>query len=523
MMIGLDGFELSVAERFMAQGGLPALKRLKEGGAAILLDHGDAKRSGLAWEHVSSGQSPDDAARWAAVDFDPDTYQVRQRSTRQVPFVAGLGVRTVVFDPPYFALNAAPGVRGLVNWGAHDPGVPQSARPGDLLAEIEARFGKYPARNWIYGFVWPSQDRTRTMAEALEQAVRVRSDIAAWLFGERLADWDLGYMVISEYHSAIEAMWHGVDEDHPLHRAPSAQAAGQGVRRVYEAADQLLGRMMDLFPEASFVVFNLHGMGANDSDIASMALLPELLFRHAFGESALEGGPQQSASDPWVGENEHWDEVVDRALPKGMRRKRGLSGAFASLWSSLAGGAPDASLEWMPATRYGKFWKHMPAFALPSFYDGRIRINLMGREADGVIHPADYEAACQTVERLLMDCRDIHTDRPVVRKLLRNRKSPVHLAPSECDIEVVWAGPSQGFTHPDLGQIGPLPFRRTGGHTGQSGVVYVGGPAIGRPNLGVRSAFDVAPTVVEMLGGTPPATMSGESFLAALSGADGER
>ena len=33
------------------------------------------------------------------------------------------------------------------------------------------------------------------------------------------------------------------------------------------------------------VAFTMGGMGANQSDVQSMALLPELLFRHAFGRS----------------------------------------------------------------------------------------------------------------------------------------------------------------------------------------------------------------------------------------------
>lgn len=522
MMIGLDGFELSIADRLMGEGRLPALARLKQTGGAVLLDHGDAKRSGLAWEHVSTGLSPDDAERWAAVDFDPDTYAVWQDATCRTPFAADLDFRTVVFDPPYFALDQAKGVEGVVNWGAHDPGVLQAGRPQSLMGELSALFGAYPARDWIYGFVWPSEKRTRAMGKALEEAVVRRTDIAEWLFAERCPRWDLAYMVISEYHSSIEAMWHGVDETHALHGAASAKAAKSGVEAVYEAGDRLLARMMERFADANFVVFNLHGMGANDSDAASMALLPELLYRHAFGERALDAGPdiQDWARQAAGGAAESWDQVIDRALPPALRGPGRLGAAVQGLRNRFpfrpSPGRGIAPLTWMPAARYQRFWKDMPAFALPSFYDGRIRINLRGREARGMVAPEAYEDTCDQIVGLLNGCRDTATGEPVVAEVQRRGRDPFNLADSDCDILVVWRGQPLGFSHPSLGQLGPLPHRRTGGHTGKSGVAYIGGPDVAPSGQGARNAFDVVPTVIEMLGRVPPEKISGESFYAAI-------
>jgi predicted AlkP superfamily phosphohydrolase/phosphomutase len=48
----------------------------------------------------------------------------------------------------------------------------------------------------------------------------------------------------------------------------------------------------------------------------------------------------------------------------------------------------------------------MPAFALPSFYDGRIRINLRGRERRGIVDPSRYEQTCAELETLLRECRN---------------------------------------------------------------------------------------------------------------------
>ena len=425
-MIGLDGFELSLAERLMAQGRLPCLRRLCETAAQFHLEHGAAKRTGLAWEHVSTGLSPDGAQRWAAVDFDPLTYAVTQRPTELAPFAAHLMCRTVVFDPPYFDLTKAPAVEGMVSWGAHDPGVAQTTRPSTLLNEIQARFGAYPAQKWIYGFVWPSADQTREMGDALVRAVDIRADIAEWLFSERMPDWDLGYLVISEYHSAAEALWHGIDPNHPLADLRSAEPARAGLERVYEAADRMLGRLMDRFPDATFAMFNLHGMGPNNSDVPSMALLPELLYRYRFGKPFRRERIWRTTTSgvPLITSGKAWSSEILGSMSNPFRQR-----VKSKLRRLLYGGRPvtaDAlSLHWMPAERYRPFWPRMDAFALPSFYDGRIRINLQGREGRGRVKRTAYEPVCNGIVGLLEECCDPITRLPVVREFDRTGRAEI--------------------------------------------------------------------------------------------------
>jgi hypothetical protein len=84
---------------------------------------------------------------------------------------------------------------------------------------------------------------------------------------------------------------------------------------------------------------------------------------------------------------------------------------------------------------------------------------------------------------------------------------------TEADLIFVWNGPL-AFEHPALGRIGPVPFRRTGGHTGPYGMAYLRGPDIAAGDRGVRSSFDVAPTVIGLLGEPVPHGTSGTSLLA---------
>jgi predicted AlkP superfamily phosphohydrolase/phosphomutase len=539
VVIGLDGLEVRFAERLMAAGEMPALADVHRRAARFRLDHGSAQRTGLAWEHFASGLSPEAGCRWAAVEFDPTTYAAWQEGTRFTPWWAALDRRVVVFDTPYVDLRRGRNVRGIVAWGAHDPGTVMAGRPHGLLAEFEARFGRYPAPQWTYEVPWPSPARAREMGEALARAVDVRSRAARWLATKRLPDWDLFIAVAGEAHSAVEGLWHGLDASHPLHEHRSAPAAARAMLDVYRALDRMVGEIISAVGNATVVAFNMGGMGPNRSDVPSMVLLPELLYRHAFGRPLLTLPPEWTAapsSVPVLAEDDSWSSAsatwvpeptdnpdppdsgallsLARRLPLPVRGA--LKGVRAAVldWRLDGSRTRRSDLHWQPAQRYRHHWPRMPAFALPSFYDGAIRVNLRGRERHGMIEPSQYKETCQELEVLLRECRNPRTGEPAVESIERTRiVDPLALTGSEADLLVVWRGVITALEHPRLGLVGPVPFRRTGGHTGPHGLAYVVAPGLKPGDRGVRSAFDLVPTVVRLLGEHPSPDLSGTSAL----------
>jgi len=520
----------------MAEGQMPALRAMSELSARFWLDHGPALRTGLAGEHIATGLSPRDAGRWAAVHFDPATYAVRQEGTALTPFTDALGRRAVVFDPTYFDLARAPRTRGIVAWGAHDPGVPGMSNPPALLKEVSARFGAYPASEWLYGTPWNSLAASRQMGDQLSKAVRMRARIARWLYRERLPDWELALLTVSEAHSALEGLWHGIDPSHPLHPCPSAVAAAEGIRAVYAAIDDLIAELRAAFPDAATVVFSMHGMGPNRSDAASMLLLAELLYRRAFGSAYFYRRAETSAAlngQTAMTESESWDSWIAAGLPAEPPPPR------EPLWRRLprrvmpttakrikrmldrltvrSGPTLPLSLDWMPAARYQRFWHRMPAFALPSFYDGRVRINLRGREATGIVDPAQYQVFRDDLVATLKLCRDPISGEGVVHEIEYPAASdPMQMGPTESDLVILWSGAPMGLVHPKHGQIGPIPYRRTGGHTGGPGFAFVHAAGIQPGEYGTRSAYDVVPTFFELLGLPALKGLSGVSLMSAV-------
>jgi predicted AlkP superfamily phosphohydrolase/phosphomutase len=154
----------------------------------------------------------------------------------------------------------------------------------------------------------------------------------------------------------------------------------------------------------------------------------------------------------------------------------------------------------------------MRAFALPAFYDGRIRVNLRGREPAGIVDVDDYARTLDELEAALLECHNPRTGGPVIDHVER-ADAPFPLDPSEADLTVVWCEPANAFSHPTLGLVGPAPFLRTGGHTGPHGFAFVSGDGIEAGDGGVRSAFDVAPTITALLEFTPFDEIDGTNLL----------
>ncbi len=509
LVIGLDAFETTVADALISKGAMPNLARLAEASAQARLDHGPERYTGQAWHQFSTGLHPSRSGRWSAIRFDPRTFAIAQPETTEPPFTSGLGLRTVVFDVPHFNLADDRSACGVANWGSHDAGVPRTTRPEGLWSEIEDRYGKYPAQAHIYGIVWSSADRTERMARELVEAVERRRQIARWLLTERLPDWDLAILALSELHSVVETMWHGWDRDHPLNDAPSARGARAALVAVYEAVDRLIGDLIDACPDATLVAFAQHGMGPNLSDTSAMILMAELMHRYSLGTT----GFRANASGPDAAD---WSKAItpNLSVPKTEPPRRAWP---FSAFGSRPPQAPPARhpLDWMPTARYRHAWRQMKAFAIPAYHDARIRLNVRGREKGGLVKRRDYLKVLDEIAAILRACTDLQDGRPLDIEIeYTSPNDPFAVSDWQADLVVRLKRNVLGIRHPALGEIGPVSHRRTGGHTGGYGVVYLRGEGILPGDRGVFSTFDVTPMIVGLALGKAQSTPLGKALLA---------
>lgn len=546
LVICLDAFDAAIARKMMANGKLQGLKRVIEKSAQFDLEHGPnntARYTGLTMEHFSSGMKPETAEKWSVVSFDPETYVTTQSHATLKPFFADLDAKVVVLDQPYFDMEGHDNIQGVVGWSGHDTGVNTYSYPAGLIDEINTKFPIPPSHDALNTMVYPSVEQTEKMADKLITAAKNRAKVAEWMFSERFTDWDVAVLGYGETHDAIEVFVHSYIEDHHVAHLPSAEPARRGLEGVYEAVSDAIETLSNKFPDAKLVVFTMHGMGKSDTDLMDMILLPEFMYRYNFGKEHFKAREDwKNTMSPALKEGEVWEHTIiaqlvpepgeklrslaPRAKAKAGRILAKLAGTYEEEQPqdrladegytphSKPGASREAPIDWMPAAHYAPYWPKMKAFSVPTYFAAPIRVNLKGREAHGTVELSEYKALLDDIEAEIRQTRDIKTGDPVVKWLWRpSEDDPMNLPGTQGDIMIIWEGSPIGFRHPKFGDIGPAPSRRMGGHSGGYGAMWVMTPELAPGDYGLRSSFDVAPTVVDLMGQVRPNYMDGESVL----------
>ncbi|MGJ3246031.1 MAG: alkaline phosphatase family protein [Elainellaceae cyanobacterium] len=543
--IGLESASLSRIEAWMSQGHLSNLRRLKQEGAYGYLNHIDHYATETEWTTFLTGCLPTETGYWRPLDFNPATYDigepVRPYDFADYPPFYALGdqYRVSVFDMPQVPLsNEVNGVQ-VSAWGAQDPQVSRGSRPSHLIDTLIATHGEHPAFMKCFGDNWWDQDYLEFLADALNVGISRRSAICRDLL--RREPWDLFLTVFSEPHSAGHNFWHLSQSEHPMH-AHRGNAPPDPLLATFQAIDQALGEILSVVSDHAYVlVFSCLGMESNANEVPSMVFLPELLYRFNFpGRVAIAGDTSSEPPPPVIHPNRRkWSEEVwqRRHDPNPITRvlRRNVPNTLYHLLSKLDdrwqmqfhANEPGLTsvnqlykrgvrLAWQPTSWYQPLWSTMQAFALPSFSDGLIRINLKGREAQGIVDPENYDALCDTLIRHLYDLRDSRTQEPAVRDIIRTRSSPMDANPKypDADLIVLWSDrPMDVVDSPEFGRIGPVPYRRSGGHQ-NGGFLMARGPGIApHSTLPHGHVIDLAPTILNLMGAPIPDYLDGTPLL----------
>ena len=537
--IYLEGFDWQIARQFISDGELPNISALGSQALQYELNQDPvALRSGMSGEQIATGKSPEQLNSFYTNQFDPSTYDFYLTRSIFAPLSSTINETNIAFDLAYYELDKSPNTVGITGWGSHDIGCMPSENPPTLRQEILDKFGPYKGADYLYGYVWPSVEKTKDMGEKLAAGVNQRAEIVEWLLSERCTDWNFAQIAVSEPHSGVEGLFHGMDENHPVGQHPSAPAAKQAMLGIYRACDNLVGQLKRRFSEANIIVYSMHGMGANDSDVPAMAILPELLYQHEFSKPLLDIAAC-STTDPSTGipipvHEYQWERSIREGykasklqqfmLRLQRRQERIRRDKHNQSEEKLSTEGFAENLNWMPGTLYKPYWPKMKAFCLPNFTDGHIRLNVKGREKSGKIRASDYAAEVEKMRQFVMQITDPATGELVVEDVDYNTSGdPFKVGARQADLIVIWKKGvhTTSFHHPSVGTIGPFPTRRTGGHTGENGFALVdvsdkdarqkleihyqqyskeGTGLDNTSKIPIRNSFDIVPTLFELIG-----------------------
>lgn len=485
LVICVDAGDAGLITRWAAEGSLPTFRSLLDRGISGPTTNPVGLYVGAVWPSFWTGLPPTRHGRYCYSQIRVGSYKEAWTSSHDTvgrPFWDELslqGRRAAILDVPKTVTSSVLNGIQLVDWGTHDPEGDAAASPPALAAEVEARFGSHP--------VGKCDAQGRGVAEfvALRDRLLRGAALKTQLSSHFLAQggWDLFLTVFAEGHCAGHQFWHVHDRSHPRYDAEMARTLGNPIREVYAAIDAGIARLIAQAGEDTPVlVLASHGMGPHyDGTYLLERILQareraEMPARTLTAARVLEWG---------------WER-----LPRPARRLlRGLRAPIKQRLGDALVEPDSESRRCYPSPNNDVY--------------GAIRVNLVGREPRGRVHPgADYERFCEELERDLLTLVNVDTGRRLVRRVLRMADAyPGESIDHLPDLLVEWdrGAPVSTVYSPKTGTIrGQWTGNRTGDHQA-SGLLIAAGPGLG-PDRFSRAVdvTQIGATIAAMLGVTLP-------------------
>jgi predicted AlkP superfamily phosphohydrolase/phosphomutase len=258
------------------------------------------------------------------------------------------------------------------------------------------------------------------------------------------------------------------------------------VADIYRATDEAMHKILAALPaDADILVVSPAGMGQNSS---RSHLLPEMIravLTRGSGRTVGQGAPSSSLLS-----------TVRSMVPTTLR-------------SWIAKALPDkwaVELATVLELR-GVDWRHTQAFMMPNDDAGFVRLNLRGRERNGIVDPRESNQLLDTITAGLKTFTD-PDGQPAIKRIVRTSDIGIdgpclaHLP----DLIVQWNDravmPTAGVSSPLYGEIPSQGWGtgRTGCHTGDAWVLLVPGRSRVKAPQKNPHIVDIAATVCALLG-----------------------
>lgn len=504
LMVGIDSAELSLIERWIDEERLPNLAALRRRGAFGRMTS-TAELNASPWPSFYTGMNPGDHGYHNFLMWRAETMRYARPDGTWLPVtpfwrdLSAQGPRVIALDvPDTFPGEPFNGIE-LGNWASHYRMSPPYTLPRERMKQINRRFGHAPMPLERAGLM--NADELLAVRDSLIEITETQTRLGEELIATE--PWDLFLMVYGTSHRAGHHLWSDTSAAGPVPPQKRAEF-DRMLFDVYAACDKGLGRLLKHVDEQTHViVFACHGMTDNR---ALTDLLPEMVRRVVEDDDgrAAESTPETKPS-----------------LSKRLRRCIPLS------WrSAIKDRLPQDWQDWLTIfwRAGGEDWSQTPVFCTFGDLQGHIRVNLVGRERNGIVQPGEaYERWLDKVTEGLMTFVDEQTGEPIVKTI----KRPDELYPDGemnrflPDLIVYWrqrvAAAFTGMTSPRYGRIpspldGKAPDGRSGHHDYDGWLLAAG------PDIDAGSAFehvhelDLAPTLHAMFDVPAPPHFRGKAI-----------
>lgn len=487
VILGLDVGDPRLIEQMVREGTLPNIRSLIDrgmwgriGGPEMLCEHG-------IWTGIFSGLSRRQHGYHYFRQLQPRSYTLQAIKGPDVPapsfweHLKQSGKSVAIIDPP--DVDPVLGLPGsqISHWAVHDPQSPSLSEPLELLPDLAREFGP---QTIITENLNSTYEEDVEIYRQLLSRIERKGKLCRHILAKR--DYQLVIAVFAETHTGTHQFW----RYRPEANAEEPGALGNAIRNIYEQIDEQIGLLIRAVP-ANANVCLLGGTGMDDH-YPTGGLVEDFCSKLGYH---VTWQPAKSSFNAKA----LFRRIVPERLRVGLSRylsretrERLLSDTF----------------------RNGTDWKRTTAFAIPSPYTAFIRINLVGREPEGIVPREQYDQTLTRLEADLHELIDPATGDAAVLNVSRTTevfKCEPHESLPDLFVEFK---PLDRFleslVHPKatLTQTRPE-FFRSSDHS-HEGFFAMAGPAIPQMgNVGVIDLLDVAPTCLSLLEWPIPRDMPG--------------
>lgn len=488
LIIGLDAMEWDLVRAWAAVGTLPTFRRLmQEGTQAELAGPADCLPDAV-WSCLFSGLNPAHLSRYFYAQHDPATGGIRHLPDSSFDvnllwdYLSEAGRKVAVVDAPH--VSPSKGLNGVhISWGTHGSQGPRFSLPQQLLSEVDRRFGRHPVGECDSAI---SERERKQLHRRLLKGVQVHGELFRHCITHR--DWEVMVAVFGETHCAGHLFWQNAE--------PANRQHGP-LEEVYRAIDREVGAMIEAAgPGVRVYAVSAHGMGPLRH--ASWNL-PDMLDYWGYGSKSY---PAPHSDKVHQGSVNFW-RILRKVVP-GKLQYAAYSALPQRLQNELV----------FRFYRGNRTWERCRAFAVPNNDSaGAIRINLKGRDHDGIVEPTEYDRVCNEICAALDELRDPVSGKPVIQKISRIQRElrGPHLDQLP-DITVLW-DPSFAWTSvhsPRFGTIQlPEQDSRSGSHSVHGFLLAVGDGIPAGATISGATIYDIVPTIMKTAGLSAPSACEG--------------
>jgi len=405
LVIGIDGATFDLIDRWIEQGRLPNLSRLIRDGVRGPLRSTVIPNSFPAWTSCVTGVNPAKHGIFKPlIRKDIHSYGMQVLSSRDVrekclwQILSEHGKRVgVVNVPPFYP--AMP-VNGFFIGGMLSPGLESDfTYPSGLIQEIIAHTGEYIID--IKSKTGPKEK----MRDDLLRSVVKRSEAARYLM--RKQDWDFFMIVFTETDRVQHYFWADMDPTHPAHDPQRAARLGSAIFDVYNQVDKAVGELLqEIDSNTQVIIVSDHGFGPQPFSFYINRWLQERGLLHLRGRQELSQQLKAIAREALAFAN-----LLDLAKQGRERLRSNSNHNHAGELNGLnfkRSVIDDliACIDW-------------PRTLVYSLVPRGIRINLRGREPQGIVEPGrQYDELREHIKRELTQLKYPETGERVFETVL---------------------------------------------------------------------------------------------------------